>query len=85
MGFLWVPLVFAGSVGCWLIFGVGHREGLNEFRWDPACSVGFQIMFWCGFSRYSGVPMGSCVILFFYQIDGCCSVSDGGLQKRRRT
>ena len=30
-----------------------YREGLNEFRWDPACSVGFQIMFWCGFSRYS--------------------------------
>ena len=23
MGFLWVPLVFAGSVGCGVIFGVG--------------------------------------------------------------
>ena len=62
-----------------------HWEGLNEFRWDPACSVGFRVMFWCGFSRYSWVPMGSCVILFFYQIDGCCSVSDGGLQKCRRS
>ena len=23
MGFLWAPLVFAGSVGCRVIFGVG--------------------------------------------------------------
>ena len=36
-----------------------------------------------GLVRFPWVLMG--FLCFFYDIDGCCSVSDGGLQKCRRT